>query len=195
MAEKETDREVLLRKFFEFCFSHDVLGPCDDVATLAGLLKPDVREFLALYELLDGDLHTLLEGACLALVQTESDRAPSKWDIRDVGVALRIAVDYHHRLASEATEVELQAASEVNGGELGKSVPKLVALPYYRYLAGNKDAQVALCAALGVVPMEVADQRADAGSDQAKASGSGKASASGKVAKLVPVARSGSMTL
>ncbi|DBA81476.1 TPA: hypothetical protein ACH3X1_007258 [Trebouxia sp. C0004] len=60
----------------------------------------------------------------------------------------------------------LQAANGVNGDEFGRSVLKLVELPYFNYVTVNRDAQVALCTALGVVPMEVTDQQADVPTDK-----------------------------
>ncbi|DBA77973.1 TPA: hypothetical protein ACH3X1_009132 [Trebouxia sp. C0004] len=73
----------------------------------------EVEEFLALYDLALGQRHDLLEDACLALMQTESDKAPSKWDLTAVGIALRGAVHHH---TAEAAEAELEAANEATGG-------------------------------------------------------------------------------
>ena len=47
-------------------------------------------------------------------------------------------------LIAEATEAELQAANAVNRGKLGKLLCKLVSLPYFEYVAVNRDAQVRL---------------------------------------------------
>ncbi|DBA95141.1 TPA: hypothetical protein ACH3X1_015695 [Trebouxia sp. C0004] len=122
-----------------------------------------VEEFLAL-----GQRHDLLEDACLALMQTESDKAPLKWDLNAVGIALRGAVHHHHSLTAEAAEAELEAANDATGGEPGKSIRKLVALPYFEYVASSQEAQVALCVALGVVPMEVTGPRAEVVGQQAE---------------------------
>ena len=51
MAASDDDQKVLLRIFFEVCYSHDDLGPSDDTPMLARMLRPDVKEFLDLYEL------------------------------------------------------------------------------------------------------------------------------------------------
>ena len=77
-----------------------------------------------------------------------------------MGFALRSAVHYHYIFTTDASEAQLAAANEVTGGELGSSVRKLVSLPYFEYVASSREAQVALCAALGVVPMDVTGQQA-----------------------------------
>ncbi len=50
-AGKACDRDALLRKFLELSCSHDDQGTCDGITMLARLLRPDVKEFLALYDL------------------------------------------------------------------------------------------------------------------------------------------------
>ncbi len=106
---KALAREILLTKFLEYCQSHDDQGPCSDIPVLARFLqrRADVKQFLTLYDLTLEQHHDLLEDACLASVQTESDKAPSKWDLNAVGIALRSAVHHHYILTTEASEAEL----------------------------------------------------------------------------------------
>ncbi len=78
--------------------------------------RADVKEFLTLYDLTLEQHHDLLEDACPALVQTESDKATSKWDLNAVGIALRSAVHHHCVLTTEASEAELEAANVATGG-------------------------------------------------------------------------------
>ncbi len=78
-GDKALDRDILLTKFLEYCYSHDDQVPCSDIPMLARFLqrRADVSEFLTLYDLTLEQHHDLLGDACLALVQTESDKAPS----------------------------------------------------------------------------------------------------------------------
>ncbi|DBB02979.1 TPA: hypothetical protein ACH3X1_013568 [Trebouxia sp. C0004] len=121
---KALDREILLTQFLEFCHSHDDQGPCSDIPMLARFLQrsAEVKEFLILYDLTLEQHHDLLEDACLALMQTESDMAPSKWDLNAVGIALRSAVHYHYILTTDAAEAALEAANEATGGVVAMEV-------------------------------------------------------------------------
>ncbi|DBA87997.1 TPA: hypothetical protein ACH3X1_004979 [Trebouxia sp. C0004] len=87
------------------------LGSCRGLQRSA-----QVKEFLTLYDLTLEQHHDLLEDACLALMQTESDKAPSKWDLNAVAIALRSAVHYHYILTTDAAEAALEAANEATGG-------------------------------------------------------------------------------
>ncbi|DBA96685.1 TPA: hypothetical protein ACH3X1_015536 [Trebouxia sp. C0004] len=136
---KALDREILLRRFLEYCYSHDDQGPCSNIPMLARFLlrSAEVQDYLTLYELTLEQRHDLLEEACLALMQTESDKAPSKWDLNAVGIALRSAVHYHYIITAEAAEAELEAASEATGGIVPMVTDQRAGAPSHK--AGDYD--------------------------------------------------------
>ncbi|KAL0034262.1 hypothetical protein WJX77_006041 [Trebouxia sp. C0004] len=70
-------------------------------------------------------------------MQTESDKAPSKWDLNAVGIALRSAVHYHYIITAEAAEAELEAASEATGGIVPMVTDQRAGAPSHK--AGDYD--------------------------------------------------------
>ena len=59
-------------------------------------------------------------------MQTESDKAPSKWDLSHVGTPLCSAV-HHYCVPTLEAKAELEAANAVNGGGVRLEVTHLQA--------------------------------------------------------------------